>query len=115
MSSLSGDFLEGSVLAPSQAQQDRYESRSAEASSSALSRRTQPGNGVSSAGSTDSERSAQRGGEEGQGLGESEESGASISRQSASNTLATRDAGEQAAARVQEPIPEEQQGYSLMW
>ncbi|DBA91995.1 TPA: hypothetical protein ACH3X2_003884 [Trebouxia sp. C0005] len=115
VSSLSGDFLEGSVLAPSQAQQDRYESRSAEASSSALSRRTQPGNGVSSAGSTDSERSAQRGGEEGQGLGESEESGASISRQSASNTLATRDAGEQAAARVQEPIPEEQQGYSLMW
>jgi len=116
MSSMSGDFLEGSVLAPSQAQQDQYESRSAEASSSAaLSRRTQPGNGVSNAGSTDSERSAQRGSEEGRGQGEWEGSDASSSRQSASNTLATRDAGEQAAARVQEPISEEQQGYSLMW
>lgn len=115
MSNMSGDFLEGSVLAPSQAQQDQYESRSAEAASSAALRRTQPGNGVSSAGSSDSERSAQRGSEEGYDQGESEGSGASSSRQSASNTLATRDAGEQAAARVQEPIPEEQQGYSLMW
>ncbi len=116
ISNMSGDFLEGSVLAPSQAQQDQYESRSAEASSSAaVSRGTQPGNGVSSLGSTDSEGSAQRGGEEGRGQGELEGSRASSSRQSASNTLATRDAGEQAAARVQEPIPEEQQGYSLMW
>ena len=116
MSNMSGDFLEGSVLAPSQAQQDRYESWSAEASSSAaLSRRTQPGNGVSSAGSTDREGPAQRGSEEGQGQGEWGGSGASSSRQSASNSLATRDAGEQAAARVQEPIPQEQQGYSLMW
>ncbi len=69
MSNMSGDFLEGSVLAPSQAQQDQYESyesRSAEASSSAaVSRRPQPGNGVSSAGSSDSEESAQRGSEEG--------------------------------------------------
>lgn len=116
ISNWDGDFLDGSVLAPSQTQQDRYTSQSAEASSTkGLSGRTQASNGVDSAGPSGREDSAQSGEQGEANQGDLVGSGADSSRQSASNPLAVRDAGGQAAARVQEPIPEEQQGYSLMW
>lgn len=120
---------EGSVLAPSKAQEERYLAESA-----AVSGRRQPvdrgqgGNGISGgmsnggAGSRDSRDEGQQqgaslervgGGENGQGGWEGP--GATGSRRSASNALATQSAEGQAAARLQEPLPEEPQGYSLMW
>ena len=123
---------EGSVLAPSQEQEDRKLADAAEAF-----RRSQPGdssqagNGASEGNSSNGNQgSAQRAGREderrqkgsleraggsGDGVGDWEGSGASGSRQSASNTLATAGAQEQAAVRMQEPPPDQPQGYSLMW
>ena len=115
---------EGSVLAPSQEQEDRKLAKAAEASG-----RRQPagsnqaGNGAFPGnGSNGSDGLAQRAGWEGEGQqqasleraggssdsqGEWEGAGAVGSRQSASNTLASRDAQEQVAVRMQEPIPDQ--------
>lgn len=123
---------EGSVLASSQEQEDQRLAKGAEASG-----RRQPagsnqaGNGAFQGNlGNGSEGPAQRAGweSEGQqqtsleragasdnGQGEWEGSGATGSRQSASNTLASRDVQEQVAVRMQEPIPDQPQGYSLMW
>ena len=115
ISNLEIQSSEGSVLAPSQAQQDRYSSQSAEASSrKGLSRRTGSVNDSKRAG--DQGGSAQQSDEIGTSEGNQEGAGASgSSRQTASSSLATRDAGDQADANVQEHVPEQQQGYSLMW
>ena len=123
---------EGSVLAPSREQEERYVAKSAEV----FRGRRNPadgdegGNGVSEDRLDESQGFAQRAAQADERQGEGsmlrgsgsggrqddwEGSGARGSRQSASNTLATRDAGDQAAARVQEPLSEEPQGYSLMW
>lgn len=123
---------EGSILAPSQEQEDRKLAEAAEASGRGQSGETsQAGNGASGDNrSNGSQGSAQRAGRDderqqkglleradgsGNGQGDWEGSGATGSRQSASNTLATRDAQEQAAVRMQEPLPDQPQGYSLMW
>lgn len=92
---------EGSVSAPSDAQQ----MRAASASQSGLS----SGNG-SAQGSSLAVR-----GETGSGQNGVEAKGRG--KPDASNPLASRDAGEQAAARVSEPVAEEPegQGLSLMW
>ena len=123
---------EGSVLAPSQAQEERYR---AESAAIFAGRRPdnmrQGGNGVSGgrseggAGPMQGEGSRDDGQQQGgslervgggsNGQGEWESPGATGSRRSASNTLATQSPQEQASARLQEPLPEEPQGYSLMW
>ena len=120
---------EGSVLAPSQR---RPESRGCRGSGRGRpGDRSQAGNGASGGNrSNGSQGSAQKAGRDderqqkglleradgsGNGQGDWEGSGATGSRQSASNTLATRDAQEQAAVRMQEPLPDQPQGYSLMW
>ena len=123
---------EGSVLAPSQEQEDRKIAEAAEAfGRSQPGDSSQAGNGASGGNrSNGNQGSAQRAvGEDerqqkgsleradgsGGGQGDWEGSGATGSRQSASNTLATRGAQEQAAVRMQEPLPDQPQGYSLMW
>ena len=123
---------EGSVLAPSQEQEDWNLAEAAGASGRGRpGDSSQAGNGASgdnrSNGSLGSAQSAGREGERqqegslerargsGDGQGDWEASGATGSRQSASNTLATRDAQEQTAVRMQEPLPDQPQGYSLMW
>ena len=120
-------IAEGSVLAPSQEQEDRYLAEAAEAWGRRYpANRGQSGNGVSEGGSNGSggsgrgderqqEAPLERAGGNGDRQGDWEGSGATGSRQSASNTLARQDAQEQAAARLQEPLPEQPQGYSLMW
>ena len=108
---------EGSVLAPSREQEERYVAKSAEAFRGRRdpADRDQGGNAVSEDGLNGNQASAQRAAQGVDRQDDWEGSGARGSRQSASSTLATRDAGDQAAARVQEPLPEEPQGYSLMW
>ena len=104
-----GSVLEGSVLAPSQAQEDRF--KAAEASrTSALAPRTQRGDASSSNGAEGLVQQKGGAGDDWEGPG------AVGSRQNASNTLASRGGGEQVAARLQEAMPpQQQQGYSLMW
>lgn len=127
---------EGSVLAPSQEQEDRRLAKAAEASGRGQpAGSNQAGNGAFQGNrSNGSEGSAQRAdwqmkgederqqqtsleraGVSGDGQGEWEGSGATGSRQSASNTMAGRDAQEQVAVRMQESLPDQPQGYSLMW
>ena len=124
---------DGSVLAPSLDQEERYVAQSAAAPGQ---RESNPG--VRGQGSNDSragplmgnsrspgraERTDERQAEGewdstegGVGLqGDWQNPGSSDVRQGGSNSLARRGAGDQAAARVQEPLPEEPQGYSLMW
>lgn len=123
---------EGSVLAPSQEQEDRELAKAAGASGRGqLGDSGQAGNGaIGNNRSNGSQGSAQRAGREGErqqqesperaegcndGQGDWEGSGAIGSRQSASNTLATRDVQEQTTVRMQEALPDQPQGYSLMW
>lgn len=121
-------LAEGSLLAPSKEQADRY---LAEASGRRQpADRARGGNGVNGDGSEGGKGSAQRVGmgDEGQqegavervggggnGQGDWEGPGANGSRRTASNALARQSGQEQVAARLQEPLPEEPQGYSLMW
>ena len=123
---------EGSVLAPSQEQEDQKLAEAAEASGRGQpDDSSQAGNGsFGGSRSSGSQGSAQRAGRDnerqqkgpleradgsGNGQVDWEGSGSTGSRQSASNTLATRDAQEQAEVRLQEPLPDQPQGYSLMW